>query len=126
MEFIKISGIIIVCILTVSFIPMMDKAVSSIISICICFVVLTYVLDMITPAIESIKNIFRYETEAHFTLIFKTMGIALVTQFVSDVAIDNGNKAIANQMILAGKTAIVILAMPVFIQVLEIIGQLIE
>ena len=51
MEFIKISGIIIVCIVTVSFIPMVDKAVSSIISICICFVVLTYVLDMITPAI---------------------------------------------------------------------------
>ncbi len=125
MEFFKIAGIILVCILLAGCLPALDKSVSALISICVCFCILGYIVNITSPVIENIKSVFS-NTNGDFTLIFKTMGISFVTQFVSDVAADNGNKALANQMIFAGKTAIVILALPVFMQVLEIIGQIIQ
>jgi stage III sporulation protein AD len=54
------------------------------------------------------------------------MGISLLTGFVNDIATDSGNKALANQIVFAGKIAIVALALPVFIQVMELIKQMIK
>ena len=54
------------------------------------------------------------------------MGISVITQFVADIASDSGNKALANQMILTGKVSVMILAMPVFVQIMNIIGKLLE
>ena len=66
---------------------------------------------------ESLKN---------FAVIYKALGISIITVFVSDIAADSGNKALSDRMIFAGKAAIIILVMPVFIQVLEIIKRFTE
>lgn len=126
MDILKIAGIILAAVILVSSLPTFDKSISAIISVATCVLVLVYIVNMISPAVETIQDLFINETDNDFSIIFKTMGISLITQFVADVATDSGNKALANQMVFTGKTAIVILALPVFVQVLEIIGQLIK
>lgn len=126
MEFIKISIIILIAVLIVGSLPLFDKGLTALITISTCVIVVLYVMKSVSPAIETIKNIVSNQTTVDFTIVFKSMGISLITQFVSDVAMDNGNKALANQMTFVGKIAIVMLAMPVFVQVLEVIGQFIK
>lgn len=126
MEFIKISIIILIAVVIVGSLPLFDKGLTALITISTCVIVVLYVMKSVSPAIETIKNIVSNQTTVDFTIVFKSMGISLITQFVSDVAMDNGNKALANQMTFVGKIAIVMLAMPVFVQVLEVIGQFIK
>jgi len=124
MEFIKIAVIIFVAVILVSCLPVYDNSVSNIIGIAVCTIVLIYIISCIIPVIMNIRS-FIEKLDFDFSLIFKCMGISLITQFVSDIASDSGNKALSNQMIFAGKVAVTALALPLFAQVIEIIGRLI-
>lgn len=126
MEILKISAIVLTCVVLSSCLPLNNKAVSSLITISTAIIVLIYVIKYATPAIENIKSIFGMTFSGDFEIVLKAMGISIITQFVADVAIDSGNKAMANQMVFAGKSAIVILAAPVFVKVMEIIGNLLK
>ena len=61
-----------------------------------------------------------------YSILYKAMGIALVTEIVRDIAADSGNKSLSNQMIFAGKAAILLIALPVYIQVLEILTEILK
>ena len=126
MDILKTAGIILTAVILISSIPAFDKSVNAIINIATCLVVLIYIVNMVSPAVETIQSVFDSHADSDFSIIYKTMGISLITQFVADVAADSGNKALANQMTFTGKTAIILLALPVFVKVLEIIGQLIK
>ncbi|MBR4035952.1 MAG: stage III sporulation AC/AD family protein [Oscillospiraceae bacterium] len=125
MDFIKIALIIFFSIILINTIPAYDKPVKTVIAIMATVIVILYIINWASPIIYSIRTVFQNNIDIDYEIIFKSMGISLITQFVADIAIDNGNKALANQMIFAGKAAIIALALPLFTQVLEIIGQLI-
>lgn len=126
MEIIKIALIILVAVITVSCLPVWEKSIVSAISISVSLIVLWFVINTVLPIVIEIKSVFNSWITTDLSVVFKAMGISLITQFVADLAIDNGNKTLANQMIFAGKIAIVVLAMPVFLQVLEILGRIVK
>ena len=126
MDVIKIALIILIAVITISCLPVWEKSIISAISISASLIVLWFVINTVSPIVNEIKMVFNSWVSTDLSVVFKAMGISLVTQFVADVAIDNGNKALANQMIFAGKIAIVVLAMPVYLQVLEILGQIVK
>ena len=126
MEIIKIALIILVEVITVSCLPVWEKSIVSAISISVSLIVLWFVINTVLPIVIEIKSVFNSWITTDLSVVFKAMGISLITQFVADLAIDNGNKTLANQMIFAGKIAIVVLAMPVFLQVLEILGRIVK
>ncbi len=126
MDFIKICLIILVAVITVSCIPVFERPIIATINIATSLIVLYTVVITISPIISDIKIIFNNNLSGDLSIVFKTLGISLITQFVSDVATDNGNKSLANRMILTGKLAIIVLILPVYLQVLEIIGRIIK
>ena len=123
MEIFKISAIILIAVVLINSLPLFDKSINARVTITICILITVYLINKISPVISVIKSIIQSNTDADFTIVFKAIGIRLITQFVSDIALDSGNKALANQMIFVGKLSIMISAMPIFIKVLEIIGQ---
>ena len=125
MEIIKIAVLILIVITTINTIPTFNKEISVLISIAGCIVILLYITKEVIPAIEYIKNIAETIAFSDMDIILKAVGVGFITQFVSDMALDCGNKALANQMIFAGRITILLLAMPVFLQIFEIIQQLI-
>lgn len=125
MDFIKIALVIFLSIILINTLPAYDKTISTVIGIMATVIVILYIINWASPILYSIKTVFQNNIDIDFEIIFKCMGISLITQFVADISIDNGNKALANQMIFAGKAAIIALALPLFSQVLEIIGQLV-
>ena len=126
MDIIKIAAVILVCTILVSALYDINKSIVSLVYISTAVIITSYVLAQAKQAIGSVINVVSLYGNTDFTLIFKVMGISLVTQFVSDIAADMGNKSLSNQMLFAGKRAIIVLAMPIFTKVLEIIGKLLE
>ncbi|MEG1782521.1 MAG: stage III sporulation AC/AD family protein [Oscillospiraceae bacterium] len=125
MDIIKIAGVVLIVVTLVNTLPTFSKEISALITIACCIVILLYIIKTVSPAIETIKTVADQVAFNGLEIIFKAVGTGLITQFVADIATDNGNKALANQMVFVGKIAIIVLAMPVFLQVMELIGQLI-
>lgn len=125
MDILKLGTVVLTSVILINSIPALNKDISSLITFSACIVVLLYTVDLMMPGVEYIKNMIdRFEQDG-FDVVVKAVGIGLITQFVSDIATDSGNKSLANQMILAGRISILLLAIPTFTQIFKIIEQLI-
>ena len=126
MEILKISALILISVILISSLPVYNKNISALISLSVSVIVVLYIISFTENVLLTVRHVTEKYISSDFTVIYKAMGISLLTQFVSDTAVDNGNKALSNQMLFAGKAAIAVLAMPLFMQVLEIIKRLTE
>ncbi len=125
MDILKISALVLIVVALVSSLPLFNKNIQSLITISCSVLVLVYIISYITPVIDEIKYNIESLDFLGVDIIFKTVGIGLVTQFISDICLDNNNKALSNQMIFAGRIAIIITAMPIFLEVINIIRGLV-
>ena len=125
MDIFKIGLIVLVSLILVNSLPTFSREISMLISFSVCTVVLLYIINSVIPAIEYIKNMAEKINYSGMEIIIKAFGIGFITQFISDTALDCNNKTLANQMIFAGRVAVLLLAMPVFIHIFEIIERLI-
>ena len=126
MEILKIDGIIIVTVILISSIPFYDKNIRNIIMIFSCIAVSLYIINSFRNDFIQVKSFIETIGFGDYSILYKAMGIALVTEIVRDIAADSGNKSLSNQMIFAGKAAILLIALPVYIQVLEILTEILK
>lgn len=126
MEILKIAGIIIVTVILISSIPFYDKNIRNIIMIFSCTAVSLYIINSFRNDFIQVKSFIETIGFGDYSILYKAMGIALVTEIVRDIAADSGNKSLSNQMIFAGKSAILLIALPVYIQVLEILTEILK
>ena len=63
--------------------------------------------------------------EEYLTILFKALGICYITQFASDICKDCGENTLAVQAEIAGKIALMLLALPLFGTLAELISELI-
>lgn len=126
MEILKIAGIIIVTVILISSIPFYDKNIRNIIMIFSCIAISLYIINSFRNDFIQVKSFIETIGFGDYSILYKAMGIALVTEIVRDIAVDSGNKSLSNQMIFAGKAAILLIALPVYIQVLEILTEILK
>lgn len=126
MEIIKIAGIIIVTVILISSMPFYDKNIRNIIMIFSCIAISLYIINSFRNDFIQVKSFIETIGFGDYSILYKAMGIALVTEIVRDIAADSGNKSLSNQMIFAGKAAILLIALPVYIQVLEILTEILK
>ncbi len=119
---------IVMCVLIVT-INQFKPEFSLLLSI-ICGVVLTaYIITVMVPFFGEIKSIAEDSgINSEFILIaIKAIGICIAVQIASDVCRDAGQTALANKLELGGKIALVIVALPLFKEMLalavDIIGE---
>lgn len=126
MEILKIAGIIIVTVILISSIPFYDKNIRNIIMIFSCIAISLYIINSFRNDFIQVKSFIETIGFGDYSILYKAMGIALVTEIVRDIAADSGNKSLSNQMIFAGKAAILLIALPVYMQVLEILTEILK
>lgn len=82
--------------------------------------ILIWLLGEITPLTEQIHRLssLAFSGEASGILL-RSLGICLITQLACDTCRDVGEGAIASRLELAGKAVMLLLAIPMFIQLLE-------
>ncbi len=90
-----------------------------------------FVLIIITGQIEPVINIMDSMiytagmSGGYSQILFKTIGICFITEVAVDTCKDFGNTAIGKKLELAGKVAILIVAIPLFTSLLELAQSLI-
>ncbi len=59
-----------------------------------------------------------------FSVLLKIIGVGYLTEFSASLCADSGNSSIADKIMLGGKIVILILAIPIFISIINIITGL--
>lgn len=123
---IHIIGISAVALIFGLFLRQHNKTVSLILIIFACIAVflesvsyLTYIIDTLSGMVSGLE-----ETSAYLKIMFKVLGIALITQIISDLCRDCGESALAGQTEVAAKIFIVALILPLLQAVVKVITGL--
>lgn len=91
-------------------------------------VVVIYMLDgvaQIRSELEQLLRLVNLPTEV-LEVVFKGLGICILSEFASQSCRDAGEKSIALKAELAGKIAIVMISMPLFMQLLQLAAGLLS
>lgn len=116
MNIIGIAGLALVSAVIAVMLRRYNQEYSIVISITAGVIILVQILANIAPAIRQINSLLAAtQLPGEYALIlFKTLGICFLAQFAADSCRDAGESALASKVELAGKLAIVILALPLF------------
>ena len=123
MDIIKIAAI---CIVSAVICKLFDKGsreYSLYIKIAAAIIILSFVFIYISPLIEIIQTIFdRSASDTNYLkILFKATGICYISQFASDICRDSGENLLASQSELAGRVGLMVTAIPLFEEVIDII-----
>lgn len=93
-------------------------------AIIILFLAYPYLCDMV----DLVKE-YAYDSgidTSNINIIIKTLGIAAVTQFASDICKDNGSSALSGNIEFAGKLLMLISSVPVIRSLIELTVRIID
>lgn len=128
MELLKIIGIGIITCVIVIIIKQIKPEFAVFALICGSVVMLVYIFSYFTNILDVFSNIVN-KTGINFELfkiILKIVGVGYLIEFAANVCADSGNPSIADKIVLGGKLLILILAMPVITNLLNIVVGLIQ
>lgn len=79
-----------------------------------CIVILLKTVGSLSGIIAEIRSLFTISglDPEYLRILLKGLGICHITGFTSGVCRDSGESALAEQTVIAGKTALVLLALP--------------
>lgn len=90
--------------------------------------ILALVLSRAVPVFQTLQQLLQTEAlpAEYGTIVFKGLGICLLTQLTADTCRDAGENALAAKAELAGKLLMVMLALPLFEKLAELAASLIQ
>ena len=86
----------------------------------VTLLLMAMVLEQLSPVLEQLRSTMELTglTGDYAAILFKAVGICLLTQLAGDVCRDSGESSIASKIELAGRAAILLTAMPMIQEVL--------
>lgn len=86
----------------------------------VTLLLMAMVLEQLSPVLEQLRSTMELTglTGDYAAVLFKAVGICLLTQLAGDVCRDSGESSIASKIELAGRAAILLIAMPLIQEVL--------
>ena len=94
-------------------------------TVCIIAMLILNEATQFLDKIESYLSVFELNTY-HIGLLFKMVGISIITDFACDILKDNGENAISNIVSLSGKIIILTLAMPLLDALINICIKILD
>lgn len=123
MELLKIIGIGLITSVAILVVKQVKPEVAILVTITGSIIILFMLVEMlasVTQIFELIVNKTGLDKEL-FTSILKIIGIGYITEFGANICTDSGNSSIADKILLAGKIAILVLALPILTALIDII-----
>lgn len=86
----------------------------------VTLLLMAMVLEQLSPVLEQLRSTMELTglTGDYAAILFKAVGICLLTQLAGDVCRDSGESSIASKIELAGRAAILLTAVPLIQEVL--------
>jgi len=90
-------------------------------------VLLVTVLGELTPLIDRVEHLLDGTVgDGNTTILLKTVGIGLVTQFAADVCRDAGESSLAGKAEMAGRVLLLLCGLPLFEQAASLLESMIR
>lgn len=101
---------------------------SLLIGIAATVVIFIMILPSLQPAISKIEGLMSGSNldSTYMVILIKSLGICFLAQVASDICHDAGESAIATNVEMAGKFAVLIIALPLFGQVSDLVIKLLN
>lgn len=89
-------------------------------------VILVMVLSYLTGIFDTMKEIVNMSgiSSSLYTLILKIVGIGYLIEFTAGLCSDTGNSGLGDKVLLGGKIIILIMALPIVTNIMQIIMEL--
>ncbi len=128
MNIISITGLCIVATIVVKLFEKYKSEYGSIIVLATTGFILFLVISCLAPIVSTIESLFALSgvSEQYLEIIFKAIGICYIAQLGYDFCKDANENAIATQVELAGKISLLIVALPLFKELIEMIKKIIS
>ncbi len=116
MNIVTISAIILIAAIVSVTLRKHVPEYSMIVNISAGLVVALVLISSFLPVLNQIKSLFSYTKipNEYGAILFKSLGICFVAQFVSDSCKDANENALASKVEFAGKIGIITAALPLF------------
>lgn len=87
---------------------------------------LTAAVAMLAPSVEVIARLTSSAgiDSSYAQVLFKALAVCYITQLSADCCRDAGESAIASKLELAGKAAVLVISLPVFTALAELVTEL--
>lgn len=91
----------------------------------ICLLIFSYTASYLGQVKEQVEALMGYVSSGsrYFSILFKVVGITWISEFVAGICRDSGFGAVASQVELFAKIAILFAGMPVFLTLIETIAN---
>ncbi len=91
-------------------------------------VIMTAVMTMLAPSVQAITELTSAAglEDGYAQVLLKALAVCYITQLAADSCRDAGEGAIASKIELAGKAAVVVISLPVFAALAELVTDLIN
>ena len=84
------------------------------------------ILTSLSPLIRQLSDLCQGEAAQYVEVLFKALGIAVLTQICSSICRDAGENTIAEGVELTGKVELLLLSLPLISQILSTAGELLS
>lgn len=128
MEFVKIGAVAVCGILLGLLFKSSKQEYSVYIGIAICLLIFSYTAAYMGQAETQLALLLSHISSGsrYFVLLFKVVGITWLCEFVAGICRDSGFAAVASQIELLGKIAVLFAGMPVFLSLIETIAGFVK
>lgn len=128
MEIAAIAGVVIVAAFLAVILKQQRPEYAMAVTLLAGIVILTLILTKAMPVFSSIKGLIDASNlpGEYGQILFKALGLGLLTQLAADACKDAGETALATKAEFAGKVALLLLALPLFEKIAELAVSLIS
>ncbi|MCM1114423.1 MAG: stage III sporulation AC/AD family protein [Clostridium sp.] len=125
---IKIIAVVLITLVLVIFLKDVNREFSFLLTVAASILLFGLIINDFFDVINSIDGLSSNlgNIKSYINLMIKILGIAIVSQFVIDLCKDSGENALASQTELASKIIILIMIMPLFNTVLNVVTGLLK
>lgn len=125
---IKIAVVTLTALILVIFLKRTNKEFAFILTFAAALILFSIVISDFFDVVNRIYTISSgiENLNSYITLMVKILGITLITQFIIDLCKDSGENALATQTEIASKIIILIMVMPLFEAVLNVVAGLLK
>ena len=89
-------------------------------------IILFMVIDYLSSVFETFRNIIGITglNSNLYTLLLKIIGVGYLIEFTAGICFDTGNSSLGDKVLLGGKIIILVMALPIITNILQIIMEL--
>ncbi|MGN0534853.1 MAG: SpoIIIAC/SpoIIIAD family protein [Eubacterium sp.] len=125
---IKITAIALISLVLIIFLRNTNREFAFILTVASSLILFSIVINDFFQVIERVNEISSQieNLNSYVSLMVKILGITLITQFVIDLCRDSGENALASQTEITSKIIILIMIMPLFEAVMNVVTGLLK